>query len=119
MRFRYDPKSGALYFRLREGAIEETLELPSPGAYLDVDEAGHVMGLEFLSLQEFVTFITGFDGEVEIPEAIDPEEFEESIRIAEQLPPGDSEELPSLISYWRKLLQVRSDRDRARRGELH
>src|SRR3712207_2819972 len=53
MRFRHDPTSGALYLRLREGEIAETLELPTPGAYVDIDEAGNVMGLEFLSLQEF------------------------------------------------------------------
>ncbi len=82
MRFRYDPISGALYFRIREGEIEETLELPSPGAYVDVDVDGHVMGLEFLSLQEFVGYILGEGGEVVIPEQLDPKAFTEQLRRA-------------------------------------
>ncbi len=45
MRFRYDPQSGALYFRLREGKIEETLDLPSPGGYMDVVLYLNLMGL--------------------------------------------------------------------------
>jgi uncharacterized protein YuzE len=84
MRFRYDPTSGALYFRLREGSIEETLELPSPGVYMDVNETGEVMGLEFLSLQEFVMFLSGFGGEVDLPEQVEPEILEGQMRLASE-----------------------------------
>jgi uncharacterized protein YuzE len=49
MRMRYDLVAGALYFRLREGRIEETLDLPSPGGYMDVDPEGNVMELEVLT----------------------------------------------------------------------
>ena len=72
MRVRYDPASGALYFRLREGTIEETVELPTPGAYADVDAAGHVVGLEFLSVHEFLGFLVAMGGEAAVPERIDP-----------------------------------------------
>ncbi len=47
----YDPRYGALYIRLREGQIHETLE-PAEGVYLDVDITGRVVGVEFLSLEE-------------------------------------------------------------------
>ncbi len=73
MRFRYDPTSGALYFRVREGAIEETVELPTPGSYVDVDSSGRVMGLEFLSVHEFLAFLVASGGEAQIPEQVDPE----------------------------------------------
>lgn len=73
MRFRYDPTSGALYFRVREGEIEETAELPTPGSYVDVDSGGRVMGLEFLSVHEFLAFLVASGGEAEIPERLDPE----------------------------------------------
>jgi uncharacterized protein YuzE len=81
-RFRYDPESGALYFRLREGAIEETLELPSPGGYLDVSAEGTVLGIEFLSIPEFVTFLRGFGGEVEVPEHLDAGAYDEFLHRA-------------------------------------
>ncbi len=55
MKFRYDPRSGALYIRLREGQIHETLEL-AEDAYLDIDITGRVLGAEFLSLEEFAEF---------------------------------------------------------------
>ena len=74
MRFRYDPTSGALYFRVREGAIEETVELPTPGSYVDVDSSGRVMGLEFLSVHEFLAFLVASGGEAQIPEQVDPED---------------------------------------------
>lgn len=73
MRFRYDPASGALYFRVREGDIEETAELPTSGSYVDLDADGRVMGLEFLSVDEFLGFLLATGGEVVIPERVDPE----------------------------------------------
>ncbi len=83
MRLRYDPASGALYFRVREGNIEETLETGTPGAYLDIDAQGRVVGLEFLSFEEFTNFLLLSDGEFEVPERIeDPELFEEQVRLA-------------------------------------
>jgi len=53
LKLTHDPQSGALYIRLREGRVSETLELvpdePGFGAYLDIDESGNVIGAEFLS----------------------------------------------------------------------
>lgn len=70
MRMRYDTESGALYFRLREGDIEETAELETPGAYIDLDSEGRVMGLEFLSVPEFLGFLVAMGGKVLIPERV-------------------------------------------------
>src|SRR5829696_4493228 len=113
MRFRYDPTSGALYFRLREGSIEETLELPSPGVYMDVNETGEVIGLEFLSLQEFVMFLSGFGGEVELPEQVDPEVLEGQMRLSSKAEPGSALSSET-ATFWRELLQHRPDRDHTR-----
>lgn len=113
MRFRYDPQSGALYFRLREGRIEETLELPSPGAHMDVNEAGEVMGLEFLSLQEFVTFLAGFGGEVEPPEWVDAAAYEDALRHALEQVPSDEARVEEAVEFFREAFRPRTDRERA------
>jgi uncharacterized protein YuzE len=78
MRFEFDPESGALYVRVREGQIEETLDLAEPGfgAHLDIDREGNVMGVEFLSLQEFEELVTRSGGTLELPERVeDPANF--------------------------------------------
>ena len=70
MKFRYDPQPGALYSRLREGQIHETLEL-AKGTYLDIDIEGRVLGAEFLYLEEFTEF-TSHQGKVgvELPDCL-------------------------------------------------
>ena len=74
-RFRHDPESGALYVRFREGKIAETLEM-GPGAYLDIDHDGNVVGAEFLSLEEFGEFVDARGGTFDPPDHIeDPGTF--------------------------------------------
>jgi uncharacterized protein YuzE len=114
VRFRYDPKSGALYFRVVEGEIEETLELPSPGAYIDVAVDGTVMGLEFLSLQEFIMFATALGGEIEPPESVDVEAYYEAIDLALEIQEGD-EAASEVTAFWRREFQRWTDRERSRR----
>jgi uncharacterized protein YuzE len=78
MRFEFDPESGALYVRVREGQIEETLDLAEPGfgAHLDIDREGNVIGVEFLSLQEFTELVARSGGTLELPERVeDPANF--------------------------------------------
>lgn len=55
MKIKFDKESGAFYITIREGEHSETLDLVDPGfgAYLDIDAEGNVLGLEFLSLEEF------------------------------------------------------------------
>lgn len=72
MRFEHDSESGAWYVRLREGEIEETIPLAEPGfgASVDVDREGYVLGVEFLSLQEFTELVARFGGSLDLPERI-------------------------------------------------
>ena len=75
MKFRYDPQSGALYIRLREGQVDETLPL-AEGFYLDIDEGGRVLGAEFLSLEEFKEWASQEGIEVNLPDHIeDPNSY--------------------------------------------
>ena len=107
MRFRHDPATGALYFRLREGEIEETLELPTPGAYVDVDRDGNVMGVEFLSLEEFVYFMDANEGEVLLPDRIEPEAFLEPSKYEAEVSRTHFQEW--LEAYWRGAPMRRGD----------
>lgn len=70
--FRYDRESGAFYIRVREGEYSETMDLVDPGfgAYVDLDVVGNVLGFEFLSFEEFTSFIEGKGGRVEIPDRL-------------------------------------------------
>ena len=50
MKLRVDKEDDALYFRL-DGAIVDSEEV-RPGVILDYDEAGRVVGVEFLRIKE-------------------------------------------------------------------
>lgn len=69
MRFEFDPGGGAIYVRIRDGEIAETLEMAEPGfgAYLDIDQEGNVLGVEFLSFEEFVELTARSEGKLEVP----------------------------------------------------
>src|SRR5918997_3308346 len=73
MRLEFDPESGALYIHVRQGHVEETLDLAEPGfgAHVDVDCEGNVLGLEFLSFEEYAELVTHFGGTLEIPERVE------------------------------------------------
>ena len=78
MKLRYDPESGALYMRVKEGAIEESVQ-HADGVYLDVDAGGRVIGAEFLTLNELGEAITVEGGSWELPERIEePDSYEAS-----------------------------------------
>ncbi len=85
MRLEFDPESGALYIHVREGDVEETLDLAEPGfgAHMDVDREGNVLGLEFLSFQEYAELVTRFGGTLEIPERL-----EDSALLPASVPPN-------------------------------
>ena len=70
MKFRYDPESGALYIRLKEGLVDETLPV-TEGYYLDIDSEGDVLGAEFLSLEEFTEWASQKGLEVKLPDHIE------------------------------------------------
>ena len=69
-RITHDPLSGAFYVRLREGTYSETVPLAEPGfgAGVDVDAEGNVLGLEFLSFEEFAEIVARHGGALEVPE---------------------------------------------------
>ena len=78
MKIKFDKESGAFYITIRDGEYSETLDLVDPGfgAYVDIDAEGNVLGLEFLSFEEFAEITA--EG-LEIPERIeDVEAFIES-----------------------------------------
>ena len=78
MKLRYDPGSGVLYMRFREGNIEETVQ-HADGVYLDIDAEGQVLGAEFLTLKELAETVTAEGGKWELPERIeDPDSYEAS-----------------------------------------
>lgn len=47
MQIDYDPQSDALYIRLREGEVDDTLET-AKYVYVDVDKEGIPLGIELL-----------------------------------------------------------------------
>lgn len=71
--FEYDPESGAIYVRLLAGEIVETVPLAEPGfgAAVDVDHEGHVLGVEFLSFEEFAELIARSGGKLILPERVE------------------------------------------------
>ncbi len=79
MKLRYDPESGAFYVRVKEGAIEETVQ-HADGVYLDIDAGGGVIGAEFLSLKELAEAITAEGGRWELPERIEDSDSYETSR---------------------------------------
>jgi uncharacterized protein YuzE len=69
MRLQFDPESGALYIRVREGEVEETLERTERdfGSNRYVDRQDNVLGLEFLSFVEYAKLATHFGGTLDFP----------------------------------------------------
>ena len=77
--FTVDPESGAIYFTLRQGTVDDTVEI-AEGAYLDIDAENRVLGAEFLSHEEFAEVLERYAG-LNLPERIkDPEHF--SLKVA-------------------------------------
>lgn len=47
MKIEYDTQADAMYIQLREGEVDDTLEI-NPHLFVDVDTAGEPLGLEIL-----------------------------------------------------------------------
>jgi uncharacterized protein YuzE len=73
MRLEFDPESGALYIHIREGKIEETLDIAEPGfgTHVAVDREGNILGLEFLSFEEYAELVPLFGDTLEIPKRLE------------------------------------------------
>jgi uncharacterized protein YuzE len=70
MRIEYDKEANAVYVYLRGeipyGGAARTVELEA-GVYLDVDRGGRPLGLEFLDLRDFLTYLERNGGRIEVP----------------------------------------------------
>jgi uncharacterized protein YuzE len=72
MRFEYDKEVNALYIYVREiadGAVARQIELQE-GVYLDADQEGRTLGMEFFDLENFREWLERNGGRVEIPEHV-------------------------------------------------
>lgn len=69
MRIELDKEYGLLYIELRDGEVEETLDL-AEGVHLDVDAEGQALGIEFMSLEAFEHYLRTHAGAVEIPDVV-------------------------------------------------
>lgn len=82
MEIKHDIAAGAVYMKLRNGEVADTIEVSDADAYVDLDADGRVLGIEFLSLEEFKQFqheMEAADGP-QIPERIeDPTDFRFSL----------------------------------------
>jgi len=74
-----DIAAGAVYLTLRDGEVAETVEVTDADAYVDLDADGYVLGIEFLSLEEFREAMRAAQG-LRVPERIeDPEDVRLSL----------------------------------------
>ena len=73
MKIKFDKESGAFYLTIRDGEYSETLDLIDPGfgAYVDIDAKGNVLGVEFLSFEEFAEIT---ENGLEIPDRVEDAE---------------------------------------------
>ena len=70
MRIELDKEYGLLYIELRDGEVEETVDL-AEGVHLDMDAEGRALGIEFLSLEAFEHYLRTHAGVVEIPDVVE------------------------------------------------
>ena len=73
LRVRYDAEADAMYLRLRDGSVADTVEIEQM-VYVDVDDAGHPLGIEFVVASDFLQFLSRRGGEFSIPQRIEPAE---------------------------------------------
>lgn len=66
MKIERDKEHDLLYIELREGEVEETIDI-AEGAHLDVDAEGFVLGVEFLALEAFENYVEEHGGQLNLP----------------------------------------------------
>jgi uncharacterized protein YuzE len=64
MKITYSAAHSLLYVRLRAGETANTVEI-APDVYVDVDEAGSPLGVEFLNAADFLPFLARHDGRLD------------------------------------------------------
>ena len=66
LRIKYDADADAMYLRLREGSVSETIEIEEM-VYVDVDNGGRPLGVEFVVAADFLAFLARHGGEFVLP----------------------------------------------------
>lgn len=66
MQIRLDADVNALYITLRPGRVARTIEITDT-IYVDEDEAGVPLGIEFVNADEFLPFLRDRAGDAAIP----------------------------------------------------
>ncbi len=66
LRIRYDADADAVYLRLREGTVAETVEVEEM-VYVDVDAEGRPLGVEFAVASDVLGFLERQGGEFVLP----------------------------------------------------
>lgn len=65
----HDCDVDALYLRLRSGTVDHTVEIDS-AIYMDVDDAGQPLGIEFLHSEDLAPYVHRHGAELGIPESV-------------------------------------------------
>lgn len=66
MQIEYSPTAGALYLRLAAGDVSDTIEI-EPEIYVDIDQRGDALGIEFVDAGAFLPFIQRHGGNLNLP----------------------------------------------------
>lgn len=69
MSIEFDKQANALYVRVRQGDVSQTVEF-AEDVYLDVDENGDVLGAEFVYADDFFSLLGRLEGRLDIPEHV-------------------------------------------------
>ncbi len=66
IQLRHDPDVNALYIRVAIGEVARTEQFDAD-VFVDFDETGRPLGVEFLNADDFVPFLRRHSGNVDIP----------------------------------------------------
>lgn len=66
LRVRYDAEADAMYLRVNDGTVADTVEIAEM-VYVDVDANGRTLGIEFVVASDFLAFLSRNGGEFVLP----------------------------------------------------
>jgi len=71
LKIRYDADADAMYLKVNEGAVADTVEIAEM-VYVDVDAEGQPLGIEFAIASDFLSFLSRNGGELILPATLTP-----------------------------------------------
>ena len=71
MKVQYSPDVNLLYLEFPPGPVAETIELEE-FIYVDLDEQGEPLGVEFVDADDFLPFLQRHAGTLDLPRDIAP-----------------------------------------------